>query len=85
MIGQRDEHSLEHAHLLRCRSLLRGKPEGQLAEPDVTNQFAGKIVTKQMNTRDIRRPDAGGIFHLFLICYKVFSPLDTGPLPVYPG
>ena len=64
MIGQRDEHCLEYTHLLRCRSLLRGKPESQLAKADVTNQFACKIVPKQVNTCGIRRPDAGSIFHV---------------------
>src|SRR5215472_3657618 len=32
VIGQRDEHSLEHTHLVRCRSLLRSEPESQLAK-----------------------------------------------------
>src|SRR6266705_83429 len=81
VIGQRDEHSLEHTHLLRRRSLLRGEPEGQLAEPDSTNQLASKIVTKQVNAGGIGGTDSGGIFHVSLIRYKVLSPLDTGLLP----
>ena len=36
----------------------------QLAEADVTKQFAGKIVSEQANTRGIRSPDAGVIFHM---------------------
>src|SRR5205823_2946823 len=54
---------LEYMHLLRCRLLLCGKPERQLAKPDVTNQLACKIMAKQVNTVGIRRPDSGGIFH----------------------
>jgi hypothetical protein len=85
VIGQRDEHRLEHTHLLWCRSLLRGKPESQLAKSDSTNQLASKIVTKQVNTGGIGDTDSGGIFHLSLIRYKVLSPLDIGLIPGYPG
>src|SRR6266566_1274814 len=75
VISQRDEHSLEHTHLLRRRSLLCGEPESQLAKPDVPNQLAREIVTKQVNAGDIRRTDPGGIFHLFSLYVKSLVPL----------
>src|SRR6266704_2452676 len=77
VISQRDEHSLEHTHLLRRRSLLCGEPESQLAKPDVPNQLAREIVTKQVNAGDIRRTDPGGIFHLFSLYVKSLVPLGV--------
>src|SRR5712692_853203 len=47
VIGQRDEHSLEHTHLLRCRSLLRGEPESQLDKHNAANQLARKVVNEK--------------------------------------
>ncbi len=81
MIGQRDQHRLEHTHLLRCRSLLRGKPEGQFAKPDIPHQLAREIVTKQVNAGGIGGAYSSGKFHMSLIRYKLLSPLDAGLLP----
>jgi hypothetical protein len=77
MIGQRDEHRLEYTHLLWCRALLSGEPESQLAKPDITNQLASEIVTKQVNAGGIRRPDSGRIFHLCPFYVTRFSALST--------
>jgi hypothetical protein len=72
--------------LLQRRSLLRGKPEGQLAEADVTKQFAGKIVSEQANTRGIRCPDTGRIFYVSPFqATMLLNPLDAGRLPGLPG
>ena len=64
VIGQRDEHRLEHTHLLRRWSLLRGEPESQLTKADVPNQLAREIVTKQANAAGIRRPESSGLLRL---------------------
>src|SRR5205085_10354666 len=58
------EHCLEHTHLLRRWSLLRGEPESQLTKGDVPHQLARQIVTKQANAAGIRRPESSGILHL---------------------
>ncbi len=86
MVGQRDKHGLEDTHLLRCRSLLRGEPEGQLAKADVTNQLTSKIVTKQMNAGGVGRPDSSWIFHVSpFYTTMLLSPLDARLPPGYPG
>src|SRR5260370_6052848 len=77
VIGQRDEHRLEHTHLLRCRSLLRGEPEGQFAEPDLPHQLAREIVTKQVNAGGIGGTYSTGKFHMSLIYVTSFSALST--------
>jgi hypothetical protein len=79
MVSQRDKHCLEYTHLLRCRSLLRGEPEGQLAKANVTHQLASKIVTKQVNAGGIRCPDSSWIFHVSPFSVTmILSPLDAG-------
>src|SRR5579884_2353612 len=86
VVSQRDKHRLEYTHLLRCRSLLRGEPEGQFAKPNVTKQLTSKIVTKQTNAGGIRCPDTGRIFHVSPSYAKiVLSPLDAGRQPGHPG
>src|SRR5258708_23066428 len=63
--------------MLQRGSRQRRVPESQLAKPDVHNQLAREIVTKQVNAGGIRRTDPGGIFHLFPYTLQWFAARST--------
>jgi hypothetical protein len=59
VVGQRDEHGVEHGELAGRRPPLGDEPERQLAEPDLPDQLAGQVVAEQQDRVGRRGADAG--------------------------
>ena len=55
VVGQRDEHRLEHPHLAGRRAAPGDQPEGQLAEADLAHEVGGQVLAEQVDRRRRRR------------------------------
>src|SRR6185437_16441175 len=71
VVGQRDEHRLEDAHLLRRGALLRRQPERQLAEANLANQLSRQVVPEQLDTVGVGCADACGILGWPLLSHRL--------------
>ena len=58
VVGQGDQHGLEHRQLLRRRRPLGHQPEGQVAEGDLSDQVVREVLTEQGDLVRRGRPDA---------------------------
>ena len=47
VVGQRNQHRLEHPHLARRGAAQGHQPQGQLAEPDLAHQIPGQVLAEQ--------------------------------------
>ena len=63
VVGQRDEHRLEHSHLPRAGTALGDEPERQFTEADLPDQLAGQVVTEQADRVLVAVPDGGRVGH----------------------
>ena len=56
VVGQRDQHRLEHPRLAGVGRRSVDQPERQLAEPDLAHQVAGETLPQQADLLGRRRP-----------------------------
>ena len=47
VVGERDQHGLEHPHLAGRRAAAGDEPERELAEADLAHQVGGEVLAEQ--------------------------------------
>ena len=61
VVGEGDEHGLEHRQLLAGRPPLGDEPVRQLAEAQPADQLGGEVVAEQRDRLGCRGPDPGAV------------------------
>ena len=60
VVGQRDQHGLEHPDLARRWALLCHQPQRQLPETDLAHQVGGEVLAEQGDAVGVRGAQRGG-------------------------
>jgi hypothetical protein len=79
VVGQRDQHRLEHPRLARAGPPPGHQPERQLTEADLAHQVGGQVLPEQPDLLLVGGADRGGKAQFPVSHARISSPCSSSP------